>query len=197
MADLYTDYYDMISGLEIIPKITTDINTVALIIGMHGGSIEPGISQIVKSLAGNLYSMYLFEGANYDYHVTSTNWNDIDLYNMLSDKEIVISLHGCVGSNSFCYYGGLNYSLGNNIAKKLSEKGFDMQNSPVNISGISLRNPVNMGINKRGVHFEISRGLRESMFSNFNNRDNTRNSTFWHFVNGIIESINEWRIEYE
>jgi phage replication-related protein YjqB (UPF0714/DUF867 family) len=50
------------------------------VIAPHGGGIEPGTSELATAIAGDDFSLYLFEGlksaGNGELHITSTNFDE-------------------------------------------------------------------------------------------------------------------------
>ncbi|KJZ74691.1 hypothetical protein HIM_05808 [Hirsutella minnesotensis 3608] len=79
----------------------------AVVVGIHGGTIELGTSELVSEIASNDVPYYLFESLvmltpgrakNRDpnnLHVTSANFQDPPATDFVQTKDVVISMHGC------------------------------------------------------------------------------------------------------
>ncbi|WP_145962237.1 poly-gamma-glutamate hydrolase family protein [Thermoflavimicrobium daqui] len=176
--DIYDNYADLAAHhkLGVDYDITTQsTNTDVMILGIHGGRVEVGTSEITKAIAKTDHSYYLFEskisldsnndGRN-DLHVTSTHFDEPTAIKMTAQKNKVVSIHGAAGKNDIVYMGGLNTHLKNIISSKLSQANFQVEPAPPELDGTSPRNISNKSRNLQGVQLEITRGLRDKLRAN-------------------------------
>ncbi|MBP2463940.1 MULTISPECIES: poly-gamma-glutamate hydrolase family protein [unclassified Rhizobium] len=143
-------------------------HTAACIIAPHGGSIEPGTSELALALAGDKISLYLFEGRkptnNRDLHITSTNFDEPAGVQIVTSSQYCVAFHGCAGDDEVVYLGGRDADLKAILEKHLKELGFVVaRHENPELQGESSRNICNRGLVKKGVQFEISRGLRDRL----------------------------------
>jgi phage replication-related protein YjqB (UPF0714/DUF867 family) len=68
------------------------------VIAPHGGTIEPGTSELATTIAGESYSLYCFEGLrprpHRDLHITSTNFDEARCLHLIAKHNFVVSVHG-------------------------------------------------------------------------------------------------------
>ncbi len=130
----------------------------------HGGKIEKGTSEIAKAIAGDIYSLYCFEGMkddnNGDLHITSTHFDEPECLELISTCDVVVTVHGCKGADQTIYVGGLDEALRDAIRDKLEGVGFATGVHP-NLDGQSLDNICNRGRQRKGVQLEITKVLRK------------------------------------
>src|ERR1043165_233307 len=138
------------------------------IIAPHGGGIEPGTSEIARSIAGFSFSYYLFDGirkeGNELLHITSTLFDEPKCLKLVKDSQVAIAIHGCAGSEKVVYMGGLHDVVKARLMEALLKTGFDARLADNNYMGLQLENICNGGRSGRGVQLEITEGLRRSMF---------------------------------
>ena len=82
-----------------------------LLTAIHGGGIEPGTTELARRVSNvGKYNFYSFEGLrkhnNDQLHVTSTNYDEPKLINMLEKSNETISIHGSSGDDPIVYIGG-------------------------------------------------------------------------------------------
>ena len=116
MEDTYKDF----KSLSAVEKEGKDfqvwsnkIKSRIAIVAPHGGSIEPGTSEIAKSIAGDDFTCYSFEGIkskeNKKYlHLTSTNFDEPEGVKICNNSDIVLAVHGAEENDDFVYVGGRN-----------------------------------------------------------------------------------------
>lgn len=167
------------------------IKSPIAIIAPHGGSIEPGTSEIAKAIAGDDFACYSFEGikpkGNKKYlHITSTNFDEPQGVEICSSSHILLALHGAKENDHFVYVGGRNEDLKNRIIEKLKHDGFNAKEDATDHSGRDAKNICNTCQSTKGVQLEISEGLRKEMFMGLN-PENLKLTTevFDKFVNSI------------
>lgn len=167
------------------------------IIAPHGGGIEPGTSEIAKAIAGTEFSYYTFDGirqkGNERLHITSTLFDEPMCLQIVNDSEVVVAIHGCEGDEEVIYVGGLHDELKTRLINVLLKEGFDARLADVNYAGTQSQNICNRGRSGRGVQFEVSEGLRRSMFKAFDRQGRKiTTDVFWEFVvsihNGLISA---------
>jgi len=179
-------------------------NSSFLIFTPHGGGIEPGTSEICKKIQSKTFSYYLFEGIGNNckrLHITSTNFDDENLLEMIRSHDYAVSIHGMndkvrknVGGD--IYIGGLNTELIEIATKGLKNCNFSVVNnisfpdSP--LAGKNIHNITNRCGTKKGMQIEISEQLRGKFFTgNFKIKSGRIEATalFDLFCNSVIKSI--------
>lgn len=140
------------------------------VIAPHGGSIEPGTSEIAKAIAADELDLYLFEGlkpaGNRDLHITSTRFDEPVGLKLLAAAGRVLAVHGeASGDVAVAYLGGLDVDLAAAVERELRAAGFEVlrHDNPA-LQGRAPENICNRGQTGRGVQLELSRGLREQFF---------------------------------
>ena len=167
------------------------------IIAPHGGGIEPGTSEIAKSIAGEDFTYYSFEGIknkdNKKYlHITSTNFDEPGCVEMCKNSDIVLAIHGTKDKDEIAYVGGRHEGLKQKIINELTKAGFNAKEDTTNHSGRDAKNICNRGRPKKGLQLEISRGLRKKMFKGLNREDRTSTKKpFDKFVKSIRSILHE------
>ena len=151
--------------------ISTDVGTHLAILAIHGGSIEPGTSEVASALAKKLNSScYLFEGLkpknNGLLHITSTAFDEPLAISMTEKANTAIAIHGCVEKEKEIVYVGGRSELFKDIMKKaLLDAGYLAEQSPPHLLGESAKNIVNRCQTGEGLQLELSAALRRSLFS--------------------------------
>lgn len=135
----------------------------------HGGSIEPGTSEIALAIAGSDLSYYLFEGmkdrANNELHITSSNFDEPQCLALLKAVPIVLTVHGEESEAEVVYLGGRHTAAMVSIRAVLELYGFTVrEHSDPLLQGRNSLNICNIGRIGAGVQLELSRGLRRSFF---------------------------------
>jgi phage replication-related protein YjqB (UPF0714/DUF867 family) len=176
MEDTYKDF----KSLSAVEKEGKDyriwarkINLRIAIVAPHGGGIEPGTSEIAKSIAGNDFTCYLFEGIknrqNKKYlHLTSTNFDEPEGVKICNNSDMVLTVHGTEENDDFVYVGGRNQVLKNKMIRQLKNDGFNATEDTTHHSGRNAENICNRCKSLEGLQLEISKGLREKMFKELN-----------------------------
>ncbi len=140
-----------------------------VIMAPHGGGIEPGTTEIAKSIAGNVLSLYTFSGikrtGNKDLHIKSELYDEPRALRLVNSSEVAIVIHGCEDNDKNVYIGGLNDQLMKKISDALNEAGFHVKPSvQSHLAGKHPNNICNACKTNKGVQIEISNGLRKAMF---------------------------------
>jgi phage replication-related protein YjqB (UPF0714/DUF867 family) len=167
------------------------------IVAPHGGGIEPGTSELADVIAGEEFSFYAFEGLkrsqNADLHITSTHFDEPMCLTVISRSEIVITIHGenSEEEGEGVFLGGLNDDLGERIGTALQRSGFDVRKHPdPELQGHEPENICNRGRSGSGVQLELSRAVREEMFSSLT-REGRKETTarFGDFVDALRDVL--------
>ncbi len=162
---------------------------------IHGGDIEPGTSEIADGIAGHDHSFYALEGlkssGNKTLHVTSTTFDEPYSVEIVCNSEIIVSVHGCSEMEETVHIGGLDQTIKERIAKKLSEHGFEARiDSNSRFRGTDQRNVCNLCGRGMGVQMEISRGLRQRMFRDLSPEGRqVRTGVYYRFVFAVRDAL--------
>jgi phage replication-related protein YjqB (UPF0714/DUF867 family) len=139
-----------------------------LILAPHGGSIEPGTSEIARAIAGEDLSLYCFEGirarGNDRLHIVSTRFDEPSCLQLLARSRIAVAIHGCADSERIVYVGGGHRELRIRVAQALTDAGFTAPEETGRHSGEDPMNICNRATAAMGLQLEIGRGLRLSFF---------------------------------
>jgi phage replication-related protein YjqB (UPF0714/DUF867 family) len=173
LDDRYSDFDELSrnerEGVDFRICLTRRDSPVA-IIAPHGGRIEFGTSQAAAAIAGEMYSLYCFEGlkphGNRALHIPSTNFHEPKCMELISTCDIVVSVHGLKGKHEAIDVGGLDNELRDAICRNLNNAGFEAK---IVTSGshaaVSQRNISNRGRLRTGVQLEITKGLRGTLLT--------------------------------
>lgn len=195
MVDKYNSMTQLLRHNKENEEWDIEINDNAspiVITAIHGGAIERGTSELAQltSRKGN-FSFYTFKGIkknnNNELHVTSRNFDEPQLQQLVARKKRVLSIHGCNGTREIIYIGGRDNDTKARLAQAFNNIGIDTAPAPSYMSGIHKDNFVNQGTTLQGVQLEITIALRKKLFINhkFNlyNRENEDNwSTRMHEI---------------
>lgn len=139
-----------------------------LIMAPHGGTIEPGTSELAEAVAGEDLDLYCFEGlqtgAFKRLHLTSTHFDEPGALAIVASADAVIAVHGLAAPDESVLIGGRDLALGGGIAEALMEAGIaarQVVDGPY--AGHQAENICNRGRAGRGVQLEIGRGLRDEL----------------------------------
>ncbi|MFI6028553.1 poly-gamma-glutamate hydrolase family protein [Amycolatopsis magusensis] len=163
-----------------------------VVLAPHGGTLEPGTSQLCLAIAHRSTCDYwLFESFqdNRSLHVTSSRCDDPVALALCAGTDRALSLHGCVTlPREGVLIGGLDAEFGEIVHAELGTRGFetiDAADHPT-LAGRSPRNIVNRTRTGGGVQLELPLSLRESM------RAEPR--LFESFVDGVVTALRRvWR----
>ncbi len=170
-----------------------------LVMAPHGGGIEPGASELARAIAGEDYSLYLFEGlktaGNEDLHITSTHFDEPHCFEVVHQAHMVLAIHGARGSRPVVHLGGLAESLVARLQDELSAAGFAARRTKnLAIAGNRPGNICNRSASGQGCQLELSRDLRCTMFENLDLRGRRRPTPpFDHFVAAVRTALQGWQ----
>ncbi|MET3524142.1 poly-gamma-glutamate hydrolase family protein [Mesorhizobium abyssinicae] len=141
-----------------------------LIAAPHGGTIEPGTSEIAAAVAAGDLSLYCFEGLisnrpHTDLHIKSHLFDEPECLRLAAVADLVVTMHGRRdgGDTQTVWIGGLDHQLRDSVAKGLRDAGFHTATTGHRLPGEEQTNICNRGRRGRGVQVEIPRTLRDSM----------------------------------
>lgn len=146
------------------------VRSNACVLSPHGGGIEPGVSELVRGIAGGDFSWYLFEGIrktdNWDLHLTSHYFDEPRAVTFVGRHRVAIAIHGeCEGDCEATYLGGRNIRAKELFGNLLRRAGFNVPGKiPSSLLGRQPKNICNRCISGKGVQLEITRGQRERFF---------------------------------
>ena len=158
------------------------------IVAPHGGRIEHGTSQIARGIAGDEHACYCFEGLkdlSHDLHITSNKFDEPRALDIVSQVDIVVTVHGAYGKKPFVYFGGLHDDLKVELIGNLKDEGFDAEHDPSPTrQGKGKTNICNLGRLQQGVQIEMTQGFRKSLFDkpDYNHTEWRPNNDYYRFV---------------
>jgi phage replication-related protein YjqB (UPF0714/DUF867 family) len=166
-----------------------------LIMALHGGGIEPGTSEIAQCVAGEDYSLFVFEGVkdrgNWKLHVESEHYDLSQALRMAQKAERVITIHGCREEDARVMLGGLDAEMRDMLCEQLVAKGFEAAASGrPGLGGTSALNVCNRNRRSAGAQIEVSRGLRRQMFRDLDRSARKEmTATFYNFCEAIRTAL--------
>src|SRR5699024_1461126 len=190
MADLYGSMTELLSVLSKRENIDWKIeskkdNEDIVIFAPHGGSIEPGTTELAQATSEiGSYSYFSFLGLkstnNFQLHVTSTNYDEPTLLDMQKYAKYSVAYHGASGEEPLVLIGGADFDLRKAVAEEFDKYNIPNQPAPKDLAGETSSNIVNKNLRGQGLQLELTKGLRRLMFkdgnisdkSKRNNRDN-------------------------
>jgi phage replication-related protein YjqB (UPF0714/DUF867 family) len=170
--------------------------TAFAVVAPHGGGIEEGTSEIADAITGNDFSFYTFEGLkprnNTDLHITSTLFDEPMCITLVGRCEAVVTIHGQESEvdGDGVFIGGLNHTLGASLGTSLKNAGFAVHAHPKpSLQGLETANICNRGSSGKGVQIEISRSLRQKMFSSLSPAGRTQHTAMFNAFVGAVRSV--------
>lgn len=196
-ADLYSNYQQL-STAKIIGTDYKIVNrktaSSTAVIAIHGGSIEPGTSELADNIAGTKHDFYSFYGImssnNTSLHITSTNFDEPIALDLVKNSNNTLSIHGFSSTTKLTYIGGLDKTLVAKVKTKLKAAGFLVADAPINLAGLETTNISNRNLRKAGVQIEVSSALRASFFSSLSTAGReTKTTQFYKYTNAIKAAL--------
>ena len=138
-----------------------------LIVAPHGGTIEPGTSEITKKIASNRFNYYSFEslrdyGPDYiSLHITSHLFDEPECVRWSKQHNWVVTIHGCNVQSQKIYLGGLNHELKIYVKNSLREACFTIADDGHKYGGVHPSNICNIGKSGSGLQIELAIPLRQ------------------------------------
>ena len=165
------------------------------VVSPHGGGIEPGTSEIADAIAGVEFSHYAFEGlkrqGNSDLHITSTRFDEPMCLTLISQSEVVLTIHGeHSDEEGAVFIGGRDTRLGRRIAVALRSRGFVVgRHTDPGLQGIEARNLCNRGKTRKGVQLELSQAVRREMFSSLSREGRKKTTARFRAFVAAVRSV--------
>lgn len=149
-----------------------DLDAAIAVLAPHGGDIEPGTIDIAEALAGSEFTFYAFRGmkdtGNRRLHLTSNRFDEPIGLKLAGKSAVVVTVHGNHEEREAVLVGGLHRVLKERLVKALTAAGFQAEiGMTPGLRGIDPNNLCNRGRRGGGVQLEISRGLRQRLFEDF------------------------------
>lgn len=174
--DKYAAFADLAArekqGIDYNISVLNRASAVA-IVAPHGGRIEYGTSQLATAVAGDDFSLYLFEGLkpnrpHRELHIGSEYFDEDRCVQLVTKAQIAIGMHGRANGNDpeTIWIGGLGKELRDAIALALGAVGFKAITSGHRLPGEHKNNICNRGIARAGVQLELPKTLRDSLVAN-------------------------------
>lgn len=184
MLDCYNSYRELSQhereGEDYQVIVVPRPNPIA-ILALHGGGIEPGTSEIAHALAGERYSLYLFEALKViggeNLHITSTRFDEPRGLALVHSAQWALSLHGCTGDRPLVYLGGLDREHIQLARLLLKEAGFEASAKNHRFSASDPANLCNQGRSGKGLQLELTKGLRLTFFRDLERRPGRQQTT--------------------
>ncbi|MFB5663985.1 poly-gamma-glutamate hydrolase family protein [Alteribacillus sp. HJP-4] len=204
-ADYYNSYEKLSENEELNEDyiiIFENRRSNITIFAIHGGGIEPGTSEPAKDLADELnLSYYLFEGIkssnNQLLHITSVNFDEPIGRSLAKNSKSALSIHGNKGDEPVIYLGGRDEIYKNMLRYSLQTRGFQVEDAPAEIDGMSKANIVNDTKLKAGAQLELTEELRKSFFENHDwSKKNRVHTTviYAEFMKGLKEATHSYKL---
>jgi phage replication-related protein YjqB (UPF0714/DUF867 family) len=137
------------------------------VVAPHGGSIEPGTSQIATAIAGDTHNLYCFEGMlprsepHARLHITSHKFDEPRCVDLVARSDHVVTVHGMREITERALIGGLDDELKETLRDGLAAAGYEAAIiDKGRYSALSPMNICNRGRLGRGAQLELGRDLR-------------------------------------
>lgn len=180
--------------------VTRNLGSQVIIAAIHGGGIEPGTTEIADLTAKKgEYDYFSFKGTkskgNEDLHVTSRNYDQSVLIEMIKNKTNAVAIHGCDGDGNIIYIGGKDQKLIHEMTKQFEQLNINVEQEPEHISGAHDDNIINCCKTGAGVQLELAPDLRKMCFNNQKyNKKSREDKHNWsqfmdEFTTAIVKSI--------
>jgi phage replication-related protein YjqB (UPF0714/DUF867 family) len=173
MTDKYENFEALAAGetLGVHYRICfADRATPVVVLAPHGGSIEPGSSQIAMAIAQEDYSFYCFEGLcparpHGHLHITSDHFDEPQALTLVTAAETAIAIHGRKDRSdpTTVWMGGRDTELRETIASSLRASEFATATDGHPLTGRKCANICNRGTTRAGVQVELPMTLRDRL----------------------------------
>lgn len=175
--------------------IIQERSSLLAVLAPHGGGIEPGTSEIARALAGERFSLYLFEGLRpedgHALHITSTRFDEPGCLDLLMRIDTALTVHGCLGDVPLVYVGGRNLGMRYKILVALQGAGFQAEDDNSHHPGNDPRNLCNLGRSGQGIQLELTDGLRRLMFAGLHRKGRQQvTPTFTALIQALQDALN-------
>ncbi len=164
------------------------------IVAIHGGGIEPGTTEIADAVSGRDHSFYSFTGTkprrNRRLHIPSRCFDESIGSSIAETARIVVTIHGCQGSEAGVYLGGRHHALKQAVSAALKARGVSAGEDP-RFPGKTRQNICNRGRSGRGVQIELTQALRRSFFVELSSAGGRSRwmPAFYRFVSAVRSAL--------
>jgi phage replication-related protein YjqB (UPF0714/DUF867 family) len=150
------------------------------LVAPHGGGIEPGTSEIMRSVAelGGWawyeFAGYLRHGNKESLHIPSTEFDEPTLLGLLPRAGLIVTLHGANEAGKPLVFVGGRFELGRQVMMDaindsieghgISAIDASQHAGEKQISGLQESNIANRGRMGQGIQMEFSREARNLLF---------------------------------
>jgi phage replication-related protein YjqB (UPF0714/DUF867 family) len=199
--DPYLDYNALRQchrlGEDYVILLRPGVDCRLAVMAPHGGGIEPGTVDIADAIAGKDFTFYAFKGirkrGNRVLHLASNRFDEPTGLAAAGKATVALTIHGCRGQAPAVLIGGRHDLLKEAIRRSLTLAGFCARiSSRTGLRGNSPDNICNRLTARGGVQLELTRGLREAMFSDLENRSlRGKTPLFYSFVNAVRKPLFE------
>lgn len=198
MTDVYNSFEELAQNHEEQVDYRIDVRPAPsrfAIVAPHGGRIEHGTSQVARGIAGKVHACYCFEGLkdlSHDLHITSNKFDEPMAMEIVSQVDIVLTVHGAYGKQPHVYFGGLHDELKSELIDMLISEGFPADHDPSPTrQGKGKTNICNRGQSSKGVQMEMTQGFRKSLFDkpDYNHTEWRPNDDYYLFTRTIHEAL--------
>lgn len=159
----------------------------------HGGGIEWGTDYLAAAIAGREHGYYAFKGVrqrnNADLHIASERFDEPRALLLAGKAHSVITVHGCRGSRSVVYVGGLATGIKLEVITSLQVAGFNAEEAPwPSLAGVHRSNLCNRGRSGQGLQLELSHNLRRRLMDG-HGQPSRANDRFKSFVEAVRHGL--------
>jgi len=177
--DVYRNFAELSEteseGIDFCISTVKRDGSSTVIVAPHGGSIEPGTSEVAKEVANNDLSLAIFEGikpkGNKRLHITSTNFDEPRCVELVQESDTVVAIHGEGSDELSVFLGGRDNELCVELKAALERCGFTVKaHGNPDLHGLNEANICNRGRHGAGVQLELSSGLRQTFFQSLTDK---------------------------
>ncbi|UVK49018.1 poly-gamma-glutamate hydrolase family protein (plasmid) [Mesorhizobium sp. AR07] len=154
-----------------------DRDSPVAIVASHRGWIEYGTSQLATAVAGDDFSLYLFEGLkpkrpHRGLHIGSEYFNEKQCVKLVTKAQLAIGMHGRADGDDTAtiWLGGLGKELRDALAVALKAAGFKAITLGHRLPGEHKNNICNRGNGRAGVQLELPKTLRHALVADAGRR---------------------------
>ena len=168
--DQYKNFADLAAheaeGVDYRISVVHRPGSTVAVIAPHGGGIEPQTSDIARSIAGEEFNLYLFEGiktsGNGVLHMASRQFDEPSCLDLIRECPTVIAIRGCDGDGERVLIGGLYLELKAYLAVTIRKAGVQVDTYGHPFQATNKSNICNRGQSGRGVQFALTPALRNN-----------------------------------
>ena len=196
MSDTYANFAALKSAEspDAYSILVRDTGSRVVIAAPHGGGIEPGTSEVARSIAGSDLSYYVFEGrkagGNQVLHITSSSFDEPQCLALLAATPAVVTVHGERSDAPVVFVGGRHIDAVRQIHEVLEPQGFTVrEHTSPDLQGRHPRNICNLGTGRAGLQLELSLGLRKLLFESLSKAGRQKPTPMLDTFAGLVRRI--------